>query len=67
MSDINEKPQPSGIACPRCSGTGWKVTRTRARVRRLMRVRTCKKCQFQVRTRETIELVIGDERPSAAA
>ncbi|VTR96033.1 unnamed protein product [Gemmata massiliana] len=55
---------PSGIACPRCKGTDWKVEETRAYRNRLVRVRACKGCFLRVRTREVLEaLNHGPKKP----
>ncbi len=65
MSNANETPQTvvtpvrGGIVCPRCKGNDWGTAKVRKHPGRVMRVRTCRGCFLRVRTRETIEAVIG--------
>ncbi len=60
MSEPNELSVASGVVCPRCGGTKWKVGETRPAPGRLLRFRVCKGCNKRVRTREVIEADLGD-------
>jgi hypothetical protein len=59
-------PKP-GIRCPRCKGTKWKVHTTRQGDGKVLRVKTCLGCFLRVRTREVIEAVCKDQKPTSAA
>lgn len=49
------KPEPAGLACPKCGCHHFEVERTKPMVGRIMRRRVCRHCGRKVTTYEKLQ------------